>query len=166
MDLTKYKESQKTAYLVVEFERLLQEESEIRALEGELGDLAKDDIARVLLQKKQLLAQMDEILEGDKEEEEFPNEIVLEIRAGVGGEEAALFAEELSHMYQAYATTQGWNVRNFLNQNQTSVAIKKLCSRSAAKMSIASYVLRLAYIVSSVSPQPRSRAVSIPQQPL
>ena len=111
MDLAKYKENPKTSYLVVELERLLQEESEIRVLEGELGELAKDDLARVETQKKTLIAQMDSILEGDKEEEEFPNEIVLEIRAGVGGEEAALFAEQLSTMYRAYATTKNWQVR-------------------------------------------------------
>jgi peptide chain release factor 1 len=111
MDLTKYKENQKTAYLAVEMERLLAEEAEIRALEGELGELAKDDIERVESQKKTLIKQMDEILEGDKEEEEFPNEIVLEVRAGVGGEEAALFAEQLANMYRAYAETEGWQVR-------------------------------------------------------
>jgi peptide chain release factor 1 len=111
MDLTKYKENPKTAYLVVELQRLLTEEAEIRVLEGELGDLAKDDLERVDLQKKALIAQMDEILEGDKEEEEFPNEIILEVRAGVGGEEAALFAEQLSNMYRAYAEAEGWQVR-------------------------------------------------------
>ena len=36
MDLVKYKENQKTAYLAVELERLLQEESDTRALEGDL----------------------------------------------------------------------------------------------------------------------------------
>jgi peptide chain release factor 1 len=111
MDLSKYKENPKTAYLVVELERLLSEEKDIQALQGELGDLAKDDLARVEEQKKALLAQMDEILAGDKEEEEFPNEIVLEVRAGVGGEEAALFAEELAGMYRAYAESEGWSVR-------------------------------------------------------
>lgn len=111
MDLTTYKENQKTAYLAVEMDRLLSEEAEIRALEGELGELAKDDLARIEEQKKALLAQMNSILEGEKEEEESPNEIILEIRAGVGGEEAALFAEQLSNMYRAYAAKEGWQVR-------------------------------------------------------
>jgi len=44
------------------------------------------------------------------ETEEFPNEIVLEVRAGAGGEEAALFAKELAEMYVAYALKQGWQV--------------------------------------------------------
>ena len=44
------------------------------------------------------------------EKEEFPNEIVLEVRAGTGGEEAALFAKELAEMYTLYATLEGWAV--------------------------------------------------------
>ena len=44
------------------------------------------------------------------ETEEFPNEIVLEVRAGAGGEEAALFAKELAEMYVAYVRKQGWQV--------------------------------------------------------
>ena len=40
--------------------------------------------------------------------EEFPNEIVLEVRAGAGGDEASLFAWELAHMYEKFAESQGW----------------------------------------------------------
>jgi peptide chain release factor 1 len=40
--------------------------------------------------------------------EEFPNEIVLEVRAGAGGDEASLFAWELAHMYEKFAEMQGW----------------------------------------------------------
>jgi peptide chain release factor 1 len=36
---------------------------------------------------------------------------VMEIRAGTGGEEAALFAAELARMYQKYADAQGWKVQ-------------------------------------------------------
>lgn len=85
---------------------------EIRAIDdAELGELAQDDIARIDEQKKMLLEQMDKILDSEKEEEEFPNEIILEVRAGVGGEEAALFAEQLAGMYRAYAQIQGWQAR-------------------------------------------------------
>jgi peptide chain release factor 1 len=52
---------------------------------------------------------MDEILKEDEKEEEFPNEIILEVRAGVGGEEAALFAEKLALMYERYSERMGWN---------------------------------------------------------
>ena len=33
---------------------------------------------------------------------------MLEVRAGTGGDEAALFAGDLLRMYQRYAETQGW----------------------------------------------------------
>src|SRR5690606_17578602 len=44
---------------------------------------------------------------------------VLEIRAGTGGEEAALFAAHLFRMYARYAETQGWKVE-VLNQSEAS----------------------------------------------
>lgn len=111
-DIAKYKDNPKTAYFAAELERLLAEEAEVKELDaGELGDLAKDDLARIEEQKTAIIAEMEKILEKEKQEEEFPNEAIMEIRAGVGGEEAALFAEELAHMYQAYAETQGWSSR-------------------------------------------------------
>ncbi len=45
------------------------------------------------------------------EVEEFPNEIILEVRAGAGGEEAALFAKELADMYTFYAGLKGWGTQ-------------------------------------------------------
>lgn len=44
------------------------------------------------------------------EEAKNINAVILEIRAGVGGEEAALFASDLLRMYTRYAQNQGWNV--------------------------------------------------------
>jgi peptide chain release factor 1 len=120
-DISRYKENPKTAYLAGELQRLLSEEAEVRELAlGDLGDLADEDLARIAEQKKAIQQEIDRILEREKVEEEFPNEIVLEIRAGVGGEEAALFAEELAEMYQAYAVTQGWQVR-MLSESKTDL---------------------------------------------
>ncbi len=112
IDLTKYKENQKTAYLVLEFERLDAEEAEVKELaKGDLGALAVDDLKRLEEQKASILKEMDAILTREKKEEESPNEVVLEVRAGVGWEEAALFAEELAHMYRSHAEKEGWQVR-------------------------------------------------------
>jgi peptide chain release factor 1 len=44
----------------------------------------------------------------------------MEIRGGAGGEEAALFAQDLFKMYSKYAETQGWEVR-ILDSNQTEI---------------------------------------------
>ncbi|MEI6863818.1 MAG: PCRF domain-containing protein [Candidatus Adlerbacteria bacterium] len=120
-DLLLYKENPKTAYFAAELERLAVEEKELKEMAtGDLGELAKDDLARIEEQKAALLAEIEKILDKEKLEEEFPNEAILEIRAGVGGEEAALFAEELSHMYRAYADQCGWQVR-VLSESKTDL---------------------------------------------
>ena len=41
------------------------------------------------------------------------NAVIMEIRAGVGGEEAALFANDLYRMYTRYAQFQGWRTETF-----------------------------------------------------
>jgi peptide chain release factor 1 len=116
MDLEKYKKNPKTQYLAENLERLLKEEADVLLLQKEegMGELAEADLKNVETQKEILIKQMDDILNEEehkqKEEEEFPNEIVLEVRAGVGGEEAALFAEELATMYRKYADSRGWSV--------------------------------------------------------
>src|SRR3954467_6140846 len=121
IDLPKFKENPKTAYFAQELERLLQEEAEVKEMAvGELGDLVGDDLKRIEDQKQAILTEIEKIFVKEKEEEEFPNEAVLEIRAGVGGEEAAVFAEELSHMYRAYAEAKGWAVR-VLSESKTDL---------------------------------------------
>jgi len=113
MDLSKYKENPKTVFLAESLEKLLKEEGSIQALSNEEGmkDMAEEELKNILSQKEAIIAQMDEILVAEEKEEEFPNEIILEVRAGVGGEEAALFAEKLSNMYGKYAEKQGWSWR-------------------------------------------------------
>ncbi|HDH31332.1 MAG TPA: PCRF domain-containing protein [Candidatus Wolfebacteria bacterium] len=48
------------------------------------------------------------------------NKIILEIRAGAGGDEAAIFAGDLARMYQKYAAKHGWKF-TILDFNQTSL---------------------------------------------
>ncbi len=48
------------------------------------------------------------------------NEAIVEIRAGAGGEEAALFGAELFNMYKKYAQSQGWKL-SVIDQNLTSI---------------------------------------------
>jgi peptide chain release factor 1 len=47
-------------------------------------------------------------------------DIILEIRAGTGGDEATLFADEMFRMYSRYAETQGWKVE-VLSTSESSV---------------------------------------------
>ncbi|HEY4511205.1 MAG TPA: PCRF domain-containing protein, partial [Candidatus Paceibacterota bacterium] len=91
--LSRYKENPKTAYLASEYERVVREETELKAISaGELESLAREEFARLAEQKELLRAELARIAETVQEEEHYPNELVFEVRAGVGGEEAALFA--------------------------------------------------------------------------
>lgn len=91
-------------------------ESSIKTNEGLTNDpgmkeLAEEEIMSLRRQQEDLLTQMKDILKSEEEEQKFPNELILEIRAGAGGEEAALFAEELGIMYERFADLQGWSVK-------------------------------------------------------
>ncbi len=122
-DIQKFKDNPKTAYLAGTFEELVRNEKETREMAGtdpELGKLAEEDLKNIELQKKELLEQMQSILAEEEKEEEFPNEIILEVRAGAGGDEAALFARELADMYRAYAKLEGWGV-SVVDESETSI---------------------------------------------
>ena len=111
LDISKYKENNKTRFLAEDLSRLLAEEEEIKKLaesDPALAELSLEELKSIESQKETLIKQMDEILAGDAIEEEFPNEIILEVRAGAGGDEASLFAEELANMYKNYCLTEGW----------------------------------------------------------
>lgn len=112
-DLKLYKENQKTRFLAEELERLVQKENENNELvktSPEMADLIAEENVELATQKNAMLSQIKDILKGEKEEEQFPNEIMLEVRAGAGGDEASLFASQLAEMYTRYADTQGWQV--------------------------------------------------------
>jgi peptide chain release factor 1 len=97
--------------LAQSLDKLIQDEQELIVLsvQPDMKELALAELPHIQEQKDQLIRQMDEILKEDEKEEEFPNEIILEVRAGVGGEEAALFAEKLALMYERYSERMGWN---------------------------------------------------------
>ncbi|HVY35886.1 MAG TPA: PCRF domain-containing protein [Candidatus Paceibacterota bacterium] len=114
IDIEALKKNHKTQYLATEYERLMRREQETRAMvenDPSMKELADDDLKEITLQKKALEEQIAEIEASEKEEEEFPNEIILEARAGAGGDEAALFAQELVEMYTRYAESKGWQVK-------------------------------------------------------
>ncbi|MBI2096412.1 MAG: PCRF domain-containing protein [Candidatus Taylorbacteria bacterium] len=110
--LARFKRNHKTFYLVSEYEKLLAEEKGLLAVSAtpEMGELAEEELKTIAERKAALLEQMEEIA-GSEDDDEFPNELVLEVRAGAGGEEAALFAATLAEMYQKYSEGQGWQWR-------------------------------------------------------
>ena len=105
------RENQKTQFLMSQFDVLVRREAELETLAGdpEMAELAAEERAALAEQKAALSAEIIRIVEASRKEEEEPYGVVLEVRAGAGGEEAALFAEELASMYEKYAAKRGWS---------------------------------------------------------
>ena len=117
-----YADDHRVAFLVQEWNRLSQAEKDSQELvevDPTMKELAEKELAEIEQQKDALMKQMETII-GDPNEREWPNEVVLEVRAGVGGEEASLFAEELAGMYLKYAETKGWG-RKSLEESRGSL---------------------------------------------
>ena len=107
--------------LVDHFRQYKEVVSQITAAEELLQDpdmreLAQDELTALTARRDQLLAEM-RLLLVPKDPNDEKN-VVLEIRAGTGGDEAALFAGDLFRMYSRYAERQGWKV-DVLNLSET-----------------------------------------------
>lgn len=113
MDIAKHKKNHKTSYLADMYEKLEKDEADLKMLmesDVSMKEMGQADLENISLQKKDIERQVEAIEAAEKEEEEFPNELIMEIRAGAGGDESALFAEELYNMYSVYARSQGWQI--------------------------------------------------------
>jgi peptide chain release factor 1 len=109
--LQAFRENHKTQFLASQFDGFLKQREESEAMaksDPDMAELAADDIKELNLQLETLYTQMDDIIEKDKEEEVKPYGVVLEVRAGAGGDEAALFAEELAQSYLKFAEKNKW----------------------------------------------------------
>jgi len=112
-DIEQYTESPRTKFLADEYKRLAsqKEESLELASDPEMAAMAQEDIEQIDKLLLNVQNQILEIVEKEQEEELFPNELILEIRAGAGGDEASLFAGELAEMYSRFIEKQGWSVK-------------------------------------------------------
>jgi peptide chain release factor 1 len=77
----------------------------------ELQELAKGEIQEI----EENIPEIEEEIKRMQIEREFTDEddnrnVIMEIRAGAGGDEAALFARDLFEMYKSYSTKQGWSI--------------------------------------------------------
>ena len=95
-----------------EWRKLEQEARDNRELlddgDPEIEELATEELA-ALKEKQDALEQHLRILLLPKDPNDGKN-VLLEIRAGTGGEEASLFSADLYRMYSRYAETRGWKV--------------------------------------------------------
>lgn len=83
-----------------------------------IRDLAKEELAALRARKEDLENRL-KILILPKDPNDVKN-VIVEIRAGTGGEEAALFAADLFRMYSRYAESQGWRVE-VMSSNPTGL---------------------------------------------
>ena len=86
--------------------------------EGDMRDLAHQELRTLEARRDTLLTAIKTLLVPKDPNDE--KNVVLEIRAGTGGEEAALFAADLFRMYHKFAERQGWRLE-VLSVNETGV---------------------------------------------
>ena len=110
--VNKYREYKKAKEAVAEAKEMLDSGDE------ELRELAKMEIAEYEEQLPQLEEQL-KILLLPKDPNDDKN-VILEVRAGTGGEEAALFAQDLLRMYLRYAERRGWKAE-IMDANDTGI---------------------------------------------
>ncbi len=84
----------------------------------ELREMAKEEINEATAQRDELEQQL-QILLLPKDPNDNRN-VFLEVRAGTGGDEAAIFAGDLARMYQRYAERTGWSTE-IINENRSEL---------------------------------------------
>ena len=114
-------------------QELDEELSETRSMlddkDSSIRELAKDELP-VLEQGMQDCSNKLQTLLLPKDPNDSRN-IFLEIRAGTGGDEAALFSGDMFRMYHAYAESRGWNVEVMSSSEGEHGGFKEIISRIA-----------------------------------
>jgi peptide chain release factor 1 len=115
-----------------QLEREIAASEEMRAsADTELHKLAEDEIG-ILLAKKGSLEQALSLHLVPKDPDDDAN-LFLEIRAGTGGDEAAIFAGDLFRMYSRYAERHGWSVEVLSTNDGEHGGYKEVISRVVGK---------------------------------
>jgi peptide chain release factor 1 len=109
--LQKIKSLEKVEKNILENQVLINEEDE-------LAEIAQEELLKLQNEKKQLSNELNEIF-NPKDPLDKRN-VIVEIRAGTGGDEAELFASELFRMYSRFSENKGWTVE-LLNSNRTGL---------------------------------------------
>ena len=84
--------------------------------EAEMTALVKEEVSKLKKQQDELLHELKLSLTPKDPNDE--RDVIMEIRAGAGGEEASLFAADLFRMYSRYAQAKGWRVE-VIDSNQS-----------------------------------------------
>src|SRR5215204_6990642 len=98
-------------------------QAEELAADPDMADLAREELTRLDARVTELEASL-RVLMTPKDPNDEKN-ILLEIRAGTGGDEAALFAGDLFRMYSRFAERQGWKI-DVLNTSDSGAGLKEV----------------------------------------
>jgi peptide chain release factor 1 len=112
--VTKYKEYKRVQEDLAATEEMLNE----LGSDDEMREMAKEELAE-LKEKSEKLTEELKIALLPKDPNDDKN-VILEVRAGTGGEEAALFGADLLRMYTRYAERRGWKTE-VMDMNDTGI---------------------------------------------
>ncbi len=109
----KYREYKATVKSLEETQAMI-----TQGLDEEMAELAKDEVERLEEQRDRLLQEIKVALTPRDPADD--KDVIVEIRAGAGGEEAGLFAADLFRMYTRYASAKGW-LPEIMSSNETGI---------------------------------------------
>jgi len=111
--VTRYREYKATMKSLEDTQAMLND-----SLDEEMSALAKEESGNLQRKRERLLQEIKlALLPKDPADKK---DVIVEIRAGTGGEEAALFAATLFRMYSRYAATKGWKI-DIMSSNETGI---------------------------------------------
>jgi peptide chain release factor 1 len=110
----KFREYKKANSDLTEAKEMLGDSS----LDKEFRDMASEEAAKAQKKTEELKEEL-KVLLLPKDPNDYKN-VIVEIRGGAGGEEAALFAGSLFRMYSMYAERKGWKTE-IMNENPTEL---------------------------------------------
>lgn len=110
----KFREYKKVNSDLTEAKEMLADSS----LDKEFRDMASEEAAEAQKKTEELKEEL-KVLLLPKDPNDYKN-VIVEIRGGAGGEEAALFAGSLFRMYSMYAERKGWKTE-IMNENPTEL---------------------------------------------
>lgn len=122
-DLEAIAETSEKYNFILKQQKDLHEMLKDSGLDKEMKDLAESDLIALKEEKKEIEEQIKLLLlPKDKDDE---RNVILEVRAGTGGEEAGLFAADLFRLYQRYAALKGWHFEIMSSNDNGIGAIKE-----------------------------------------
>jgi peptide chain release factor 1 len=111
--VAKYRELKKTSQALEETRAMLE-----KGLDDDMVALVKEELENLETRLESLTGELEEGLTPRDAYDE--KDVIMEIRAGAGGEEAALFAADLLRMYTRYAENRGWQV-DVIDSSQSGI---------------------------------------------